>query len=87
MGSIAIVKTFSVFVGNLDFEETPHHFLFTPNQTRHCFNVTIINDSNYEDREEFYVNLTTTDETVSLSPKFVVIVLDDDDSKLLAMWL
>ncbi len=57
--------------------------MFTPNSSRHCFNLTIINDDNYEVREEFFVNLTTTDSPVTLSPKLLIIVLDDDESELL----
>ncbi len=75
-----------VLVGNIDYEETPHHFLFTPNSSRHCFSLTIINDDNYEVREEFYVNLTTTDNMVTLSPNFVIIVLDDDESEFDNWW-
>ncbi len=55
--------------------------MFTPNSSRHCFNVTIINDENYEVREEFYVNLTTTDSTALLNPNFLIMVLDDDESE------
>ncbi len=59
--------------------------MFTPNSSRHCFNLTIINDDNYEVREEFYVNLTTTD-SVTLSPNFFIIVLDDDESEFDNCW-
>ena len=65
----------------MDFVETPHSFLFTPSQTKHCFNVSLINDNRYEVRQEFFVNLTSNDPNVSLSPQFSTIVLDDDDSK------
>jgi len=43
--------------------------------------VVIIDDNDYEDTEEFYVNLTTLDPTVSLSPHFTVIAIDNDESK------
>ncbi len=64
----------------MDYVGTPYSFLFTPNQRRHCLNVTIIDDGNYEVRQEFFINMTTDDSMVTLSPKYRVIVLDDNDS-------
>jgi len=69
-------------LGGKDFIETPYHFIFTPAQQRHCFNVTLINNNRYEATEEFYVNLTSTDENLRLSPSFKVIAIDDEDCKL-----
>lgn len=68
--------------GVSDYKDIPYNFLFTPNETRHCFDVVLINDNRYEVREEFFVNLTTnTTEAVNLNPHFTIIRVDDDDSK------
>lgn len=68
-------------IGEIDYVTTPFRAQFTPNQRRHCFGIVLINDLAYEVREEFYVNLTTEDLGVILSPSFTIVVVDDDDSK------
>ena len=55
--------------------------MFTPQTQRHCFNVRLIDDTVYEATQEFFVNLTTTEENISLSPNFIVISVNDDDGE------
>ena len=67
--------------GGKDFIETPHQFVFTPQAQRHCFNVRLIDDTIFEATQHFFVNLTTAEENISLSPNFIVITVNDDDCK------
>ena len=46
-----------------------------------CFNVTIIDDDLYENPEEFFANITTTDTQVTISPMTTVITIIDNDGK------
>ena len=55
--------------------------MFTPQLQRHCFNVRLIDDTIFEATQEFFVNLTSTDENISLSPNFIVITVNDDDGE------
>ena len=53
--------------------------MFTPQAQRNCFDVTLIDDTVFEATQEFFVNLTATDENISLSPSFIIITVNDDD--------
>ena len=44
--------------------------------------MVLIDDIIYEATQEFFVNLTTTEEDISLSPNFIVITVNDDDGEL-----
>ena len=47
-----------------------------------CFNVTIVDDTRYELREDFFVNITTGDPQVDLVPSSTIIsILDDEGEK------
>ena len=54
--------------------------------TTQCFNVPIIDDDDYENAEEFFANLTTSDTQVNLSPTFTVVVISDTDSTFHLFW-
>ena len=41
----------------------------------------LIDDTTFEATQEYFVNLTTTEEDVLLSPNFIVIKLNDDDGE------
>ena len=55
--------------------------VFTTDQTRHCINITINNDSTVESNEFFSVVLSSPEERVILNPKSADIVIKDNDSK------
>ena len=65
-----------------DFIETCRQFMFTQQAQRYCFNVRLIDDTEFEATQEIFVNLTTTAENFSLSPNFIVISVNDDDGEL-----
>ena len=52
---------------------------FAPGMLQDCFNVSIINDDMYENPEEFFANITTTDTQVTISPMTTVITIIDND--------
>jgi len=54
---------------------------FSQDTNKECFTVRIIDDDDYEATEEFFVNLTTSDTQVRLSPHFSVVVISDVDSE------
>ena len=54
---------------------------FTPDMLQACFNVTIVDDGYYEDTEDFFVNITTTDPLVNTSPMSTVVTVIDNDGK------
>ncbi len=69
-----------VCVAGADYVSTPVDLTFNAGVTMQCFNVSIIDDDDYEFDEEFFVNLTTTDTQVTFSPSFSVVVITDLDS-------
>ena len=54
---------------------------FAPRMLHDCFNVAIIDDDLYENPEEFFANITTTDPQVNISPMITVITIIDNDGK------
>ena len=54
---------------------------FTPEMLRACVNVTILDDEYYENPEEFFVTIMTTDTQVIISPMTVVVIIQDNDGK------
>ena len=71
-----------LFSGGTDYIENNAQLIFSPGMTRQCFNISIINDESFENNvEDFFVNLTTTDPLVLLSPVFTTVVIMDDDGK------
>ena len=66
-----------------DYVDQSVTLTFTPQMTRQCFNVSIINDDNYELAEAFFVNITTAEDFVDLSPMFTVMTIIDDEGNLL----
>ena len=52
---------------------------FAPGMLQDCFNVTIIDDNLYENPEEFFANISTTDTQVTISPMTTVITIIDND--------
>lgn len=69
------------FPGGVDYIKTPFNVTFSPSKTKHCFRVPLIEDNIYENSKEFFVNLTSGDPLVTLSPHFTVVVVYDDDCK------
>ena len=57
-----------------------HTLTFGPDvDDQQCFNVTIVDDDVYELREDFFVNLTTSEPLVTLMPTTTVVMIDDED--------
>ena len=65
----------------------PVALTFGPDVDRVCFNVSIVDDSVYELREDFFVNLTTAQPFVTLMPVTSLVMIDDEDGKLLITFL
>ena len=76
-----IQECFSLFFspGGTDFEVNVVMLTFAPRMLQDCFNVSIIDDDMYENPEEFFANITTTDTQVTISPMTTVITIIDND--------
>ena len=56
-------------------------FTFSKDNTRQCFNVSILDDDINEPEKTFLVMLTTGDPQVTLSPDTATITIIDDEGK------
>ena len=65
--------------GDSDFEVNIIKLTFSPSIRQDCFNTNIIDDDLYEYEEEFYVNITTADTQVVISPMTTVLRIIDND--------
>ena len=71
------------FTAGEDFVDNPMILSVTPTIGQQaCFTYSIVNDDIYEVNEEFFINLTTTDPSVTLMPNHRIIIVSDDDSEL-----
>ena len=77
-------QNFVTHAGGLDFVNAAVTLTFSPARNTECFDVRILDDDDYEATEEFFVNLTTSDAQVRLSPHFTVMTIIDLDSELAA---
>ena len=73
--------SFILSAGGNDYINAPVFLLFTPEMLQVCFNITIVDDDYYENTEEFFVNITTTDPQVITSPMTTVVTIEDNDGK------
>ena len=67
-----------------DYNSQPITLTFGPGVDRNCFNVTIIDDDSYEVREDFFVNLTTSEPLVTVMPMSTVVRINDLDGEYVA---
>ena len=57
-------------------------FAPTDESPRHCVTVSLTNDISEEETEKFWVELSTTDDSVVIPTPMVAVVITDTDSKL-----
>ena len=69
-----------ILVAN-DIEVHPTTLIFSSNRPEACFTVALIDDSIIEFREGFFVNLTSTDQAITLIPNYRIIEILDNDGK------
>ena len=65
----------------IDFEGQSLTLNFTSTSPEACFAFTLIDDNGYEQREDFFVNLTSTDPAITVLPNYRIIQIVDDDGK------
>ena len=68
-------------IAPVDYVATSMDFTFGPRISRHCVNVTIVNDNLPEGDEVFYLTINTTDPNVNLNPNEAMVVISDTNSK------
>jgi len=64
-----------------DFEGIPVTLTFSSTKSRVCFDIHIIDDKEYELRQTFLANLTTSDNQVIISPNYASLGILDNESK------
>ena len=70
---------FKNFIVNDDYKDEMIFLTFSQKNTRVCFNVSIKDDNIHEGDEVFFVNITTSDLQVTLSPRFTTLTIKSDD--------
>ena len=79
--SIRVHKIFPFNADGEDFLSRAVSLTFSLGNMRVCFNTTILDDSHYELREKFFVNISTSNNRVDIMPSTsatVVTILDDE---------
>ena len=67
----------------MDFVDTQITLTLSTSMPQTCFSIVLINDNIFEARrEEFFVNITTSDNSVTLMPNFIAVNINDDECKL-----
>ena len=73
----------SACAAGMDFNDTQIALTLSTSMPQTCFSIVLINDNIFEARrEEFFVNITTSDNSVTLMPNFIAVNINDDDCKL-----
>ena len=67
------------FIAGEDYNEEMIFLTFSQNETRVCFNVSIIDDNIHEEDEVFFINITTSDPLVILSQPLTTLAIKSDD--------
>ena len=79
---ISILYWHSLTVARDYAQPTPMELTFLQGTSQQCANISISDDAILENNEFFSVQLTTTDQAVTLSPSSATVTIGDDDSKL-----
>ena len=66
-------------------QPNPMDLTFLQGISQQCANIAISDDAILENDELFAVQLTTTDQAVTLSPSSATVTIGDDDSKLFSL--
>ena len=69
-------------IGGSDYISETDSFLFDPVGTNYIITITLIDDMILEFNESFFVDLSTDEVGVILTPTSAVITIIDDDSEL-----
>ena len=67
-------------------QPNPMDLTFLQGISQQCANIAISDDAILENDELFSVQLTTTDQAVTLSPSSATVTIGDDDSKLFSLF-
>ena len=67
-------------------QPTPMELTFLQGTSQQCANISISDDTVLENNEFFSVQLTTTDQAVTLSPRSATVTIGDDDSTLCSLF-
>ena len=62
-----------------DYLRTTVVLVFSAGDDRQCVNISLIDDNNLEEVEEFFVNISTLVPRVTIDPDLTTVELQDDD--------
>ena len=71
--------TFYSTLAPQDYTTVSTVLTFSVGSDRQCVNITVENDGELENEEQFTVTLTTADSSVSLNPDAADVLIDDSD--------
>ena len=75
------LSLFSLVPVNIDYSPVSTQLLFQPTATQQCRNIAIVQDNILEADETFSVQLSTTDQNVTLIPANATVIIEDNDSE------
>ena len=64
-----------------DYSSVSQDLTFSQSSSRECVNVSIVNDDELENEEEFRMTLTTGEDRVNLDPNTTTVRITDDDGE------
>ena len=67
----------------MDYTAITEVLTFSGNVLRECANIFITSDEIYEEDENFFVTLTTSDSDVTLNPADAEVTIIDDDGRMI----
>jgi hypothetical protein len=85
MGSILTYSIFDSSLAGSDFVEVDTTVVFPPwsaDDSRMCFNVTILDDSNFQKERSFSLEIGDVEDNVRLLVSSLEVTVHDDDSEL-----
>ena len=76
-----ITYSLILFTAPDDYVSTSSDLTFSQSSSRECVNVSIVNDDELENEEEFRLTLTTGEDKVNLIPDSTTVRITDDDGE------
>lgn len=71
---------------NVDYRALPTMVEVSPEQNfQGCFNLSLVNDDMFEDDEDFFIHINTTDTDAFVNTPTARVVIEDEDCKLIAL--
>lgn len=83
--TIIMILTVILNIAPNDYANATTQYIFTPGQTRLSIPVTIIDDSEFEEVEQFLGRLSTSAEHAITDIPTTIVAINDNDCKLIIL--